>query len=270
MSFDRARIHWTFTLAGVCLVMGGLLAIQVRSNPPEVRWLSSRFGVTGGGPIGALSSQLQAAQQRLQDQTLEITDLRKQVGDYEQASSKEKDFTKLMAEQLANYKVALGLIPVEGPGITLEVDDSPLAKHSEGGGDLEGLEQVFLVHDTDLLQITNELWEAGAEAIAINNQRVVAGTAIRCVGPTTLVNNVSITAPYHFIALGDADTLSGALNLPGGVLDRLRGYKFRLRLEKQSDLTAPAISTAKKFQYAKPVEDRGAGAEKKSKRAEQH
>jgi uncharacterized protein YlxW (UPF0749 family) len=259
MSFDRTRLHWIFTLSGVCLVMGALLAIQVRSNSPEVRWLSNRFGVTGGGPIGALSQQLLASQQQMKAQKEEIDALRQQLTDYEQASSKEKDISELMAEQLADSKLALGLTPVEGPGVILEVDDSPLSKNNDNSGDFGEVAQAFLVHDYDLLQITNELWAAGAEAIAINDQRIVGGTAIRCVGPTTLVNNVPVTAPYKFTVVGEADTLINSLNLPGGVLDRLRPLKFRLRLEKHKRLEVPAISTAKKFKFSKPVEDKPEG-----------
>jgi uncharacterized protein YlxW (UPF0749 family) len=254
MSFDRARIHWMFTLAGVCLVMGALLAVQVRSNPPATRWLFSRFGVTGGGPIGALSQQLLDSQKLIKDQKTEVDDLRQQLSEYEQASSKEKGISKLMADQLADSKLALGLTQAEGPGIVLEVDDSPLSKNTNSG-DMEGLEQAFLVHDTDLLQITNELWAVGAEAIAINDQRIVGGTAIRCVGAATMINYVPVTAPYRFIVLGDSDTLANSLNIAGGVLDRLRTLKFRLRLEKHAKLRVPPVATAKKFHNIKSVDE---------------
>jgi len=258
---DRARLQWLLTLAVVCLVMGALLAIQVRSNPPQERFLFSRFGVTGGGPLGALSQVLAATQKQVEEQAAEIAALRKQTTEYERAMIREKDITKPLAEQLTNARVSLGLTAVEGPGIVLEVNDSTLSLGEKSPQDLES---VFLVHDFDLLQITNELWTAGAEAISLNGQRIVGGTAIRCVGPTTQVNGVPITAPYRFVALGDPDTLANSLNLPGGVLDRLRSVKFRISLDKEPRLALPAIATAKKFQYARPVESTSAAKSKPS------
>jgi len=251
MSLDRARMQWLFTLAGVCLVMGALLAVQVRSRSPEQHLISTRFGVVGGGPLGALSQVLAATQKKVDEQAAEIAALRKQITDYEHYMAKEKEVAKPLAEQLASAKVALGLVAVEGPGILLEVDDSPLRLGEEP---FHEVQSAFLVHDYDLLQISNELWAAGAEAVSLNGQRLIAGTAIRCVGPTTQVNGVPITAPYRFIALGDSATLANSLNLPGGVLDRLRPLKFRIRLEEKPHLEVPAISTARKFQFSHPVE----------------
>ncbi|NIM07046.1 MAG: DUF881 domain-containing protein [Armatimonadetes bacterium] len=248
---DRARMHWILSLAGICLVMGALLAIQVRSRTPEERLLSTRFGVTGGGPLGALSQVLAATQEQVEDQAEEIAAQRELITQYEEHMAKEKDIVKPMAEQLANAKVALGLTAVKGPGIVLEVDDSILKL----GEDLHQYAQTgLLIHDNDLLRIMNELWAAGAEAISLNDQRLVGGTAIRCSGPTTQVNSVPIAAPYKFIALGDPDTLAGALNIPGGVLENLRLVQFPIKLEKSTELVVPAVPTAKKFKYARPVE----------------
>jgi uncharacterized protein YlxW (UPF0749 family) len=252
MHLDRSKTHWLLSFAVVCLVMGALLAVQVRSNPPQARLLFSRFGVAQGGPIGALSQVLAATQNQVAEQAEEIAALRKQTSEYERAMAREKDIVKPMAEQLSGAKVALGLTAVEGPGIILEVNDSTLALGEKVQSDLQS---VFLVHDFDLLQIANELWAAGAEAVSLNGQRLVGGSPIRCVGPTTQVNGVPITAPYQFIALGDPDTLANSLNLPGGVLDRLRSVKYRIKLEKKPSLVVPAVSTAKKFQHARPVEE---------------
>ena len=255
MQVDRARLHWLMTLGGVCLVMGALMAVQVRSNPPAGRLLFSRFGVTGGGPIGALSQVLAATQKQAQEQALEIAALRKQTSEYESAMAREKGIAQPLFDRLADAKVALGLTAVKGPGVSLEVDDSTMSLGDDVPPDLQS---SFLVHDLDLLQITNELWAAGAEVISLNGQRIVGGTAIRCVGPATQVNGVPITAPYHFVALGDADTLANSLNLPGGVLERLRTLKFRVNLEKQDNLVVPAVPTEKKFHYSHPVETVGA------------
>jgi uncharacterized protein YlxW (UPF0749 family) len=70
--------------------------------------------------------------------------------------------------------------------------------------------------------VVNELWNAGAEGIAVNNHRVVGGTSFRCVGSVILVDNVRIASPVIIRAIGDPATLKGALELPDGVLSDLR------------------------------------------------
>ncbi len=73
----------------------------------------------------------------------------------------------------------------------------------------------LIVHDYDLQLVVNELTASGAEAIAINGQRVISRTAIRCVGPTIMVNNVPIVPPFEILAVGDPGTLAGGLLLGG-------------------------------------------------------
>jgi uncharacterized protein YlxW (UPF0749 family) len=248
---DRARIHWLFTLAAVCLVMGALLAVQVRSRPStDMDLLRGRLTNTGG-PVNDLIIRITALQKQDAAKANEILSLHKEIGDYQQAIAKEKDIAKPIVDQLNDDRINLGMTALRGPGVELTLDDSTTVLDSNT---LPEIKSRFILHDFDLLQIVNELWSAGAEAIALKNQRIVGGTAIRCVGSTTQVNYVPISPPYRIVALGDPETLSNALNMPGGVLENLRTLKFRIRLEQKQDLMVPPIITARKMKLAKPVE----------------
>lgn len=261
MHVDRTRLHWLLTISVVCLVMGALLAVQVRSKSPnEGGIVPSRLtGNTRGGAFGELSQLLGSSQKQVKDQLAEIESLRKQLGEYEKAALKQKDLTQPLAKQLINDKLALGLSAVAGPGVALELDDSKLATDAAAAGSKDiKVFNAFLVHDTDLVQIVNEIWAAGAEAVAVNGQRIVAGTAIRCAGPTIHVNSVPIAAPFQITALGDPRTLANALKMPNGVLEQLSGVQIRVRLEEKPRLELPAIATAKQFRYAKPVDNTSA------------
>ena len=104
-------------------------------------------------------------------------------------------------ELLTILELASGAAPVEGPGIVVTVNDAPDA----GGG--QGL-----VLDGDLSRLVNGLWQAGAEAIAVNGRRVSTLTPIRAAGAAITIDFVSLSPPYRVEAIGDPDTLQARFN----------------------------------------------------------
>jgi uncharacterized protein YlxW (UPF0749 family) len=111
-----------------------------------------------------------------------------------------------------------------------------------------------LIHDSDINQTVNELKAAGAEAISINDQRLVAMSPIRCAGPTVLVNNVPQPPPYVIRAIGNGKTLQAAMNLPGGIADQLRGMDpAMIKMDQSAHLVISAYSGPTQPKYAKPV-----------------
>jgi uncharacterized protein YlxW (UPF0749 family) len=97
----------------------------------------------------------------------------------------------------------------------------------------------------------NELWNAGAEAVSVNGIRIGARSNFRCVGSVILVNNTQISSPIKIRAIGDPETLYGAMNLRLGVLDEIRstGGESMVQLEKVDKHRLPSYtgSTASKF-----------------------
>lgn len=98
--------------------------------------------------------------------------------------------------RLSQLELLSGAVAVQGPGLVLELDDA----EATGSGDLDLLSRV---QDVDLRIVTNGLWAAGAEAIAINGHRLTTLTAIRSVGPAILVDLAPLVAPYRIEAIGD-------------------------------------------------------------------
>lgn len=101
------------------------------------------------------------------------------------------------------YDVATGADAVSGPGLVLTLEDS--APLPESAGDAAGT--VNRVTDSDLQIVVNGLWAAGAEAVAVNGQRVTASTAIRTAGDAILVDFRALSPPYEVSVVGDPDTL---------------------------------------------------------------
>lgn len=239
--FWATRKGWVLPVTGVCLVLGALLGLQVHTQ-------QLRGDAQVGRRTSALIGMLTNSEAQLEMQAKEIDELRKQVAKYEKEAMSEKGAGRLVAKELENSRISLGLVPVKGPGIELELGDSTIRKPDEIGG-----QDTWVIHDFDLLQVANELWTSGAEAVSLNGQRLGAGSAIRCSGPLIQVNNTPVSSPFKFLAIGDKENMMSALNMRGGVLDSLRWGKFQVKLTAKDEVTVPAVTIAPKYQFAKPV-----------------
>ena len=226
--------------------MGALLAVQVRTWEPTRASIRFRLRTTAEEQLGKQHEQIQ--------------DLQKRLTKYENAASNEKALLKVMNDELQAYKLTLGVTKVTGPGILLLLDDSSL-----GRGKIESkfLAEISLVHSSDLVEVANELWAAGAEAVAIGGQRITANTAIRCAGPVVQVNGVAVPSPYQILAIGDPEVLTSALNMRGGVLDMMKSYGYQVKLVQKTEIVLPPVALQPKFKLAKLVIEKaveGAGS----------
>ena len=102
----------------------------------------------------------------------------------------------------------------------------------------------------------NALKNAGAEAISINDQRIVNPTVISCAGNIIKVNGEKIGSPFKIKAIGLTEKLYGALTMPGGYLELLETAGIQVKVEKSNNITIPKYEGIYNFQYAENVEER--------------
>lgn len=153
--------------------------------------------------------------------------------------------------ELSNARFLAGLTPVQGPGVVVTLNDS---KKTLPGKMPPGIAAPSLIHDSDINQVVNELRAAGAEAIAVNDQRLVATSSVRTAGPTILINFTPTVPPYIIKAIGNSKTLASAMNLPGGVATQIKAYDSAMFSVREAGvLTLPAYSGGSAPRYAKPV-----------------
>jgi len=182
--------------------------------------------------------------------TAEVQKLRGDLTRLENAMGDQTKQTAALNESLQQAKAFAGLTEVEGPGILVTLKDNPKAVNSGLGGSDD------IIHDTDVLKVVNELWAAGAEAIAVNKHRIAGTSSFRCVGPIIHVDNVPISSPVRIQALGDADTLSGAMLLPLGVIAEIRQTEASMAtIEKVEKQRLPAFSGGTTFKLATVVKE---------------
>jgi uncharacterized protein YlxW (UPF0749 family) len=167
---------------------------------------------------------------RLEEQLLE---LQRQVGKVEEEMAQRQSEAAEILSQLEAARMLAGVVPVEGPGIVVTMQDS---QNASSAPDVTN----YIVHEQDVRLVVNELRAAGAEAISINGQRLVSNSAIRCVGPTIIVNGVKSAAPFVITAIGDPTTLENALHLPGGVIQMLQDF-VQIEVTKKDLVQLPAF-----------------------------
>ncbi|HMM20361.1 MAG TPA: DUF881 domain-containing protein [Selenomonadales bacterium] len=219
-------------IAMVCVVLGIMLAVQFRTTQ-DIR------ATVPFQRIEDLSQRLNKTEQERDALLNEVHELRKSNGS--EAASRESQLVKMGA----------GVLPVQGPGIIVTIDDS---KRPQKPGENPNL---YLIHDDDILKVINELWAAGAEAVAINEQRLIASSEIRCAGPTLSVNNTRYSPPYDIRAIGNPQTLENALRMRGGVVETLQFWGIQVAIKRQDDVKVPAFKGTFRFEYAKPVAEEG-------------
>jgi uncharacterized protein YlxW (UPF0749 family) len=137
--------------------------------------------------------------------------------------------------QVINHLVALaGFTPVPGPGIEIVLTDGTTTSRSIADPN------AMLVQDGDLILLNMMLWYGGAQAVAINGERITAQSAITSSGPTLLINGRRTVGPFHVTAIGDPAVLRGALETRGGVVDRMQEAGLGVRIAVQRALVVPA------------------------------
>ena len=114
-----------------------------------------------------------------------------------------------LVEQLTRAELAAGELAAHGPGITVTLREpvAPSASPTAGRAGTVPIGQTNILTDRDIRSVVNELWHAGAEAVAVNGIRLTATSAIRFAGQAILVDFQAITSPYTISAIGNPDQL---------------------------------------------------------------
>ncbi|ORX24025.1 hypothetical protein BVF91_03770 [Thermoanaerobacterium sp. PSU-2] len=228
------------SIAFVCVVLGIMISTQFRNVKNSDSLTVQR--------AEELTSKLNQVQKERDELKKQINDLEAKISNYENSAAKSSTVTKSLKDDLDKYKELAGLSDVEGPGIIVTINDGNT--QLQPGAD----QNAFLVHDEDLLNIVNELRAAGAEAISINDQRLVATSEIRMIGNTIDINSVRFTPPYVVKAIGNPDTLEAALRLKGGIIDTLSNWGIQVNIKRSDKILVKKYDGVLTYKYAKPYE----------------
>lgn len=152
-----------------------------------------------------------------------------------------------LEQELTNAKILLGQTEVKGKGVIITLDDNKeILNMSSQVID----PNLLLVHDGDLIQVISILKNAGAEAISINDQRIVNTTAITCDGYVVRINGEKVGAPYEIKAIGSPEYLKGSLEV-SGYMETMVNDGVIVEIKKSNSITIPKYEGVLKHEYMK-------------------
>ena len=233
---------WQVTLGAALLGLGFLIAAQLASEGPRVRYTTQERT-----PLVETANGLQAQQDALKDRLLA---LRTQIGQIEGAGHGSADLVRELNDELEQARIAAGLIPLTGTGIVLQLEDSlqPVP--------VDASQDDYLVGARDIRSVVEQLWLAGAEAVAVNGERITPTTSVIDIGTSVLVNAAYLAPPYQLTALGPVD-LYDRLSAAPGFIDfvraRAEGYGIRLSFAEPSTVDVPAFAGTVSLRYSRPL-----------------
>ena len=235
------RLGWRLATPAALLGAGVLLVTSgVNSAGTDLR--PSPYA-----DLGDLAQQetdrVSALQERVAELSAEIEELsEQQVG----------GAVAEVQEQVNTVSGPAGLTPLEGPGLTVTLNDAPERVRDSAGDRVS----ETIVHSQDVQAVANALWAGGAEAMTVQGQRVVSTTGIKCVGNTILLHGVTYSPPYIFSAVGDPAALQESLyDSPyiQAYLSAVDQWRLGWDVEVESSIEVPAYAGTTDMRYARAV-----------------
>jgi len=214
------RVSRNISIALICVILGLALSWQFQSirNNAKVMNLESQ-------KKDDLVVKILNEQKNNENLRAKLTELQTQLDKFENARGNSDENLKLLTDEIQKLRTVAGLTDVKGRGVIVT-----FAK-----------EDAINVEDDDLLFVLNELRATDAQALAINDQRIIDTTEVRVAGGYIMVNGRHVTPPYVIKAIVDPDNAVNALNMIGGSLEKIRLF-IDVKVEKSNSLEIPKIS----------------------------
>lgn len=164
-----------------------------------------------------------------------LNETESKINEYQAEVSNSKESSNVLDKELVETNMYLGYTKLQGEGIEITLSDN----------------EYKTIDRWDLLQLVNELKLAGAEAISINNERIVSTTEIATVGVQfILINGNRIPAPFTVKAIGDKKYLESAITIKGGYIDEMKVNEKTVDYTVKDLIEIPAYSGKINFEYA--------------------
>lgn len=226
------------SIALVCVVLVAAITVQIRTMKNENSVVSQSFANS------ELKDSLLEWKEKSENAEKDLEKVTKDLEEIRQSSTTNDNNANEKQNELKKYNMLLGLTDVTGNGIILTVSDSNSNSNSM---DISNL----LVHDTDLRNLINELANAGAEAISINGERIVNTTCVTCAGNVIQINGNQVGSPFEIRAIGNQESLYGAITRPGGYTYMLKSRSVQVDTKKTNNIQIPKYTGALTQKYIK-------------------
>lgn len=235
------RPQWAVSVAAALAVIGFVGFAQWNGSPERQQFVST--------VQQAVVDQVRQLEQEQQDLRNQIAVAEASVVEFQQASTTSSSALAEVNRQLEAARLSVGLTGLRGPGVVVEIADS---KRVVPDGENP---TNYLVLVDDLHDIVSALWGAGAEAISINGERLVATSSIYGVGSSVLVNTAFLSPPFRIEAIGAAGLLDRFSTDPafrGRVAQRIDAFGLEFASQAVDSLDIAAFVGNTRFRWAVP------------------
>lgn len=232
MKMDK-RAHVQLGLAS--LLIGFFLIILLKAN--------GVMGYQGTQQVTAVPSLVQMEQEN-QQLSSDNEKIKQQLANYVQA----QNTSTLANQQIQEAKMNAGLIGVSGPGLRITIDNPKNLVV------LQDNQRLFFIHEGEIRGIINALMNGGAEAVAVNGQRVTTNTEVFCTESYIQINGTQQLPPYVIEAIGKTDILLSSYKFYhwSELSDLEKQYGITRKLEALNKVVIPA-GKLRDYHYAKPI-----------------
>lgn len=209
------KISRNIAMTAVCIILGVMISLQYKSvnyNQSMASYENMRLDELKNELI-LLQNQKSSLQERLEE-------LENENQTYAKVKAGDSEAAQQIQNSLKKARIFAGLKTVKGAGLVVTVDNYSSIK----------------VQDYDILNIVNELRASGAQAISVNEERIVAMTEIREAGKYVMINGKQFKAPFVIKAIADPDNLEHSLTMIGGVVELLEEDLLNVTLKKENEI----------------------------------
>ena len=233
----RQKIYIAVIIGLVTMVLVGVMFAQFKTI--------EETDITGieTAREAELRTMLSSWKEKYEETAQRLIETQNTIDEYKRTMESNEASSEILEQELEQTNLLLGKTDVVGDGVIVTLTDN----------------DIQTISADDLLVLVNELRLAGAEAICINDKRIVNMSEIVAVGDSILVNTERITSPYVVKAIGDQTYLSSALSLKNtGFIDTHTSNGETVELVEQNNITIPAYSSSRELMnlnYAKEVEE---------------
>lgn len=220
-------------------LLGIIISIHIKSLNPNNTFVSLKS-------IKEMENQMNLERVELENINKLILQRKSDIAKYEIELKENGSIDKIVENELKELKTVTGFKKLIGEGIIVELRDSE--RELKEGEDPNNI----LVHDRDVLQIVNDLKVAGSEAIAINGERIISLSEIKCAGPTITINGSTYGQPFVITAIGNKKLLQAAIEAPNSYANLLKDiWDINITSHIVDDLIIPEYDRKVDFKYIK-------------------
>jgi uncharacterized protein YlxW (UPF0749 family) len=234
------RLSAPVVLIFPALLFGLLVSLQWRTQQER-----SELTVRYNAPLLDAANSLQNEQNALKAQ---LADLRAQLDAIQVGAASQSTASRDLQARIEELRSAAGLTERTGDGVVITLDDA----RSTSPAQTTNVDKS-ICHSTDLTDIVNTAWRGGAQAVAINGERVVGSTSVYCVGSTIMVNGTLMSPPFSVLVIGPQNEILAAYDDPNELRDikqRRDVYGLGFRVTRTSAVKVPPYGGALNVHYA--------------------